>query len=91
MDNKLSWSFHIQFIKNKISKGIGLICRAKRLLNVKTLCTLYYSFVYPYLNYAAEIWADSSANLLSSIVKLQKKIVRIIDHSPRYSHTMPLF
>ena len=50
LDNKLTWAYHIQYIKNKIAKGIGVICRARRLLNIKTLCTLYQCFFYPYLN-----------------------------------------
>ena len=69
----------------------GLICRAKRVLNVKTLCTLYYSFVYPYLNYAAEVWADSTANHIVPVVRLQKKILRIINRSQKFDHTAPLF
>ena len=91
LDNKLSWAYHIQYIKSKIAKGIGVICRARHLLNVKTLCTLYYCFVYPYLSYAAEVWADTSANYLSSVIKLQKRVIRIINHSQRCEHTRPLF
>ena len=91
LDNKLTWAYHIQYIKNKIAKGIGVICRARRLLNIKTLCTLYHCFVYPYLNYAAEVWADTTDKLLSSVVKLQKKVIRIINHSQRDEHTRPLF
>ena len=91
LDNRLTWAHHIQYIKNKIAKGIGVICRVRRLLNVKTLCTLYHSFVYPYLNYAAEVWADTTANHLLPVIKLQKKVIRIINHSGRYDHTRPLF
>ena len=91
LDNRLTWAYHIQYIKNKIAKGIGVICRARRLLNVKTLCTLYHSFVYPYLNYAAEVWADTTDNYLRTILTLQKKSVRIINHSQRFEHTRPLF
>ena len=91
VDNKLSWSYHIQYIKKKIAKGIGVICRAKRLLSVKTLCTLYYSFVYPYFNYAAEVWGGACANHLLAIIKLQKKVIRIITNSRRNEHSLPLF
>ena len=63
VDNKLSWAHHIQYIKT----------RARRLLNVNTLCTLYYCFVYPYLNYATEVWGDTCDKHLSTLIKLQKK------------------
>ena len=41
-DKKLTWFEHIQYIKCKIAKGIGIICKTRQLLNSKTLCTLYY-------------------------------------------------
>ena len=91
MDNKLSWSCHVNYIRKKIAKGIGVICRAKHLLNIQTLRTLYHSFVYPYLNYAAEVWGDACSSLILSILKLQKRAIRIITHSQRLEHTTPLF
>ena len=47
IDAKLSWVDHIQFIKKKISKGLGILCMAKRVLKLPNLLTLYYSFIYP--------------------------------------------
>ena len=91
LDDRLSWSYHINYIKKKIAKGIGIVCRAKYLLNIKTLCTLYHSFVYPYLNYAAEVWGDACDIHLKPILKLQKKAIRIITQSGRLEHTRPLF
>ena len=44
LDHKLSWADHIAFIKNKIAKSIGIICKARKYLNEKSLLTLYYSF-----------------------------------------------
>ena len=52
VDQKFTWGPHINYIRKKICKGIGIICRAKSLLYASTLITLYNSFVYPYLNYA---------------------------------------
>ena len=47
--------------------------------------------MYPYLNYAVEVWGDTHSCYLEPIVKLQKKAVRIITKSKRYAHTEPLF
>ena len=33
VDEKLTWFEHIQYIKCKITKGIGIICKARQLLN----------------------------------------------------------
>ena len=81
MDEKLSWCDHIQYIKNKIAKGIGIISKARRLLNNETLCTLYNCFVYPYLNHCVEVWGDTFKTHVQTLVKLQKRVLRIISYS----------
>ena len=35
IDSKLNWSDHIRYIKNKISKSIGILTKIKRFLNKK--------------------------------------------------------
>ena len=65
--------------------------QSKHLLNTQTLITLSHSFVYPYLNYAAEVWEDASNLHLRSVLKLQKKAVRIISQVGWRDHTFPLF
>ena len=40
IDSKLSWEKHIRCVKNKMSKGAGIIYKVKPLLNEKTLLTL---------------------------------------------------
>ena len=48
IDNKISWSDHIKYMSNTISKSIGIIEKVKSALNNKTLVNLYYTFIYPY-------------------------------------------
>ena len=81
VDEKLTWSEHIQYIKCKIAKGIGIISKARRLLKNETLRTLYYCFVYPYLNYCVEVWGDTFKTYLQTLVKLQRRVLRIISQS----------
>ena len=35
LDNKLSWIQHISYVKNKISKGIGIMYKARNYINKK--------------------------------------------------------
>ena len=53
--------------------------------------TLYYSLIYPYLNYGNMIWANTYPWRLESIRKLQKKIVRAISFSDPRDHPRPIF
>ena len=75
---------------NKL-KSIGIICRARKVLHKNTLVTLYYTFIYPYLNYCCTVWGTAAATYLSRLVILQKKIVRIISGKPRLFPTLGLF
>ena len=55
MDNQLNWSDHINYIKNKISKSLGIIYKIRSFLNRITQRNLYYTFVFPYLIYGVEV------------------------------------
>ena len=51
IDPHLTFSSHILYIKGKVARGVGILNKCKRYLDASTLTTLYYSFLYPYLNY----------------------------------------
>ena len=91
IDNRLKWNFHVNLIKRKISKGFGVICKAKRLMKKETLVTLYYSFVYPYLQYGIIAWGSTYDNVINPIFRLQKKIVRVISSSRWHAPSDPIF
>ena len=87
IDDKLKWIHHISYIKNKISKGMGIILKARKVLKRKVLLQLYHSFVIPYLIYCVEIWGNASDIHLHQLSTTQKKFVRIITFSSYSSHT----
>ena len=74
IDDKLSFSRHILYIKNKISKGMGIIIKARKYLNRKSLLDLYRAFVYLYLTYCFEIWGYMSNIQLDALVNIRKKL-----------------
>jgi hypothetical protein len=91
IDEKLSWRQHIISIKKKIAKQIGILCRARRVLNSKSLASLYHSFVYPFFTYGLEIWGRTFKMDIESLFLLQKKIIRIISSAKYREGTEPLF
>ena len=91
IDNKLKWTEHIKYIKNKISKSIGIIYKCRYILNKNTLCNLYNSFILPYLNYGIEIWGTTKKTYIDLLLKSQKKIVQLISHVGYRAHTDPIF
>ena len=91
LDDKLSFNYHIQHIKMKIAKSIGILCQSKKLFNQKTLITLYNSFIYPYLTYCIEIWGRANKMYTSSILKLQKQCCRIVAGASKTTPSDTLF
>ena len=56
IDNKINWKDHVSYIAGKVSRGIGMMIKAKQYLQKEALVTLYYSFIYPYFTYCNHIW-----------------------------------
>ena len=46
IDNKLNWKDHISYVASKISRGLGMIIKARNYLNKDGLVNWYYSFIY---------------------------------------------
>ena len=91
IDNKLNWSEHIYMIKKKASRGLGILCKARKCLSVSVLTTLYYSFIYPYFMYGIEVWGNTFECYLNPLYKLQKRTIRLMLSTSRYAHTAELF
>ena len=74
LDTRISWVEDITFVKNKISKGIGIMYQAKKYLNRNGLISLYNSYIYPYLIYCVESWGNASICYLDPLFVLQKNL-----------------
>ena len=61
-------------------------------MDTKSLIQLYYSFVYPYIQYSTvfEVWGTTNANNQNKIIVLQKNMIMICGIRRR-EHTAPLF
>ena len=74
IDQQLNWKEHINSVKAKLSRSIGIIYRASVSLDVKSLRILYCSLCSPYLNYCVEVWGNTYSTNILPIVILQKKV-----------------
>ena len=55
------------------------------------MLNMYYTFVHCYLNTGIIIWGSTHNNKIDSLIKIQKKAIRIITNSGYRDHTLPLF
>ena len=91
IDNNLSWHSHTAHISKIVSKYNGIIRKVRPYLPLTSLRTLYNTFILPYINYCAIVWADKNNSNLHSLFLLQKRAVRTCTNSLWLSHTDPLF
>ena len=79
IDDKLSWTQHLEKLTNKLKSGIHALKMTKNLLPVYVKKRLYYAFIDSHLNYCIDSWGsmltDSKLNVLQ---KLQNNCIRII-------------
>ena len=64
IDEKLSWSHHVDIVKKKISKVIEILYRLKNTFTLETLETLYNFLIASYLNYGLLLWGTESQRCL---------------------------
>ena len=91
IDDKLKWHEHIQHVKHKIARSVGILYKIRHYLNKETLLNMYYTFVFPYLIYGIEIWGSVPLNHINPLKKIQKKCVRAITFSEYLAPSEPIF
>ena len=78
LDENISWEEHISTVETKLAKNIGLLYRAKPLLEEKSLKSIYFAYIHSYLNYANIALASTYRAKLKTIHFHQKHAVRSV-------------
>jgi len=54
IDDKLTWSNHIAYLENKLSRSVGVFYRIRQYLSDSALKSLYFNFVHSHLQFAID-------------------------------------
>ena len=65
-------NIYLNTIENKVSKNIGILYKAKEIINTKGLRNLYYLFIHTFLNYGNLLWGSKQYKSQ----KKKKKMIR---------------
>ena len=90
LDENIAWNDHIHAIEKRLAKNIDLLYRARQFLDKQSLKTIYFSYIYSYLNYANIAWASTYFTKLKTIYYQQKHAARIIFNEDILTHSEPL-
>ena len=74
IDDFLAWKLHIDHICCKASKGIGIIRKARQVLNGQSLLTLYHALLKPHFTYCVMVWGITYKTHLQKLNVIQNKL-----------------
>ena len=84
IDNKLTWHQHIENIKNKINKGLGILKKMCHFFQEDTLVSLFYAFLKPYIDYGSLTWEGTTNTHLLKLKRTLNKAMRIMAFRSKY-------
>lgn len=85
----LKWHSHIDFVSNKLSKGLFMLRSLKGSVTLDILIYIYYAHIHSHLSYGTAIWAN--VGYAEKLFILQKRAVRLICGIPQGTHCGPYF
>ena len=79
IDDKLDWQIHLSKLQTKLNQSLGLLNRAKKMLNLNGLLSLYYAHFVSHLNYGILLWGSmTKCQWLTKLQKIQNKCVKLL-------------
>ena len=90
VDSTLTWKPHITQLSKKLSRSVRIFFKIRHYVTPETLKVLYYSLFYSFISYGISVWGLTHPTILEPLCKIQKKVVRVITLSDKYSHSSPM-
>ena len=91
IDKTLSWTYHINHVNLKISRGKAILTKLRHYVSKDTLCMLYFAFVQPNIDYGLIVWGSAMPSDLKPIQTNIKKTIRKMLFKKSNHPTEPLF
>lgn len=89
LDNNLNGKIHIEKLSRKLSKLCYALCKLWISISLTALLQVYYALVHSNIRYGILFWGNSTS--VDTILKIQKRCVRILTNSGPIEHARPLF
>ena len=81
LDQHLVWDEHTRFLRAKVSRALGFLKYAKKLLPQETLSQIYRGIVEPHFRYCCSVWGSCGESRRLTLQKLQNRAARIVTNS----------
>lgn len=91
IDEKLTWKEHIKYVILKITKFCSIFYKLRYLVPITVLRKIYFSLVHSHLIYGIEVYAKTHAKYINPLVKINNRILRILQNKPLDTPTQILY
>jgi len=91
LDEHLQWGPQIQHVNKKLAKNVGIINKLRYYLDFHMLKQLYYTLIYPHLNYGLASWGAAYKTRLNEICTKQNKCTRSMFVAHDRKHVNPYY
>ena len=82
IDDRLSWSNHVDEICRKVSSAIGALKRIRHFISAITALQIYNALILPHFNYCSPVWDCLGGQSSDKLQKLQNRAARVITKLP---------
>ena len=91
IDDRMTWEQHIVNLCTKLSKLCGILYVTRKKLTQIALINIYYTLFYSQLSYCITIWGGTASKYVNNVYMLQKRFVRAITFTGKFTRTTPIF
>ena len=79
LDEKLSWKPHIDYVRTKVAKAVGILASTRYLLTEHAALTVYFSLIHSNLSYCCGVWGTNYKSYLTSLISLQRRALKLVN------------
>ena len=91
IDENINWKPHIDYLAKKLRYVVLILSKIRGVANLKLRKIIYFALFQSRLQYCLSVFGGTYKTTLKPLQTLQKKAIRLITNSERFSHTAPLF
>lgn len=91
IDNKLSWSLHLQSLNNYFLSVVRKFYHVEKFCSLKILTMIYYGLFHSKLQYGITCWGGAYNNKIQPLLVAQKHVIRIMLKKNRRHNSFHLF
>ena len=91
IDNKLTFSKHIEHVKSKLLRGNAILSITRQYLPKSILLNTYHAHIQPHIDYGINAWGHTYESHLTVLKRCQRKSIRLINFKKKRDATAELF